>query len=169
MSGPASICVVGNGRKEGVRHAADRLLALVEGRIDVTAVDLEEQDGFDSAGAEMVVVLGGDGALLRAAREFGDRSVLLFGINFGKLGFLAGVRAAELEQAVEDVILRGRYRLSTRMKLDASVKHPDGRVEGPFRGLNDAVVERWDARSLEIRLLVDDEPATTYRGVTPTG
>lgn len=174
MSAPRSVYVLGDATKAGVQDAAARIAALLRGRAAVLGVDLDGTTDPSRAEADLFVVLGGDGAILSAVRRLGSRDTPVLGVNLGRLGFLAGVRAAELDAAVEDVIVRGRFTVSRRMQLEAVVTHADGRVEGPLRGLNDAVVERWDPRSLSIDLRVDGVPATTYRGdgvivATPTG
>ena len=174
MTPPRRIYVLGDAAKAGVRVAADRIALLLRGRAEVLGVDLDGTVDASGIDADLFVVLGGDGAILAAVRRLGERDTPILGVNLGKLGFLAGVRAAELDAAVEEVILRGRFTVSHRMRLEAMVRHADGSTEGPLRGLNDAVVERWDPRSLSIDLRVDGAPATTYRGdgvivATPTG
>jgi NAD+ kinase len=169
-----SIHVVGDPAHEGVADAAKRLIDSIGGRVEVRKVDLVEGTDLSATDASLVVVLGGDGAILAAARRLGANPAPVLGINFGKLGFLAGLRAIELETAVADVIVARNYRVSRRMRLVATVRRADGVVEPPQRGLNDAVVERWDARSLSVDFIVDGELATTYRGdgvvvATPTG
>jgi NAD+ kinase len=168
------IHVLGDAEKAGVAETAARLTTLLAGRAELLAVDLGESCAPASARADLHVVLGGDGAILSAVRRLGEPTAPVLGVNLGKLGFLAGVRASELEAAVDEVLVGGRMLVSPRMRLEAVVTHADGTVEPPLRGLNDAVVERWDPRSLSIELLVDGAAATTYRGdglivATPTG
>ena len=174
MTAQRRIYIVGDAAKVGVREAAERIGALVRDRVDVLGVDLDGTVDASGIDADLFVVLGGDGAILSAVRRLGERDVPVLGVNLGKLGFLAGVRATELDAAVEGILVGGRFTVSRRMRLEAVVRHADGRVAEPLRGLNDAVVERWDPRSLSIDLRVDGAPATTYRGdgvivATPTG
>lgn len=171
---PRRILVVGDGAKGGTRETAERILALLAGRIEVTGVDLDGSLDVATTPADLVVVLGGDGAILGAVRRLGDREIPVLGVNLGRLGFLAAVHAREIDAAVEDLFVGGRLLVSRRMRLEATVEHPDGRGEGPLTGLNDATVERWDPRSIGVELRVDGEAATTYRGdgvivATPTG
>lgn len=170
----SKVFLVGDRRRAGVVETATRVCDLLAGRITVTGVDLDASVDLPSADADLFVVLGGDGAILAAARRLGTHPAPVLGVNLGRLGFLAAIRAEGLDAAVEDVILGGRRVISTRMTLEATVRHADGRIEGPFRALNDAVVERWDARTLSIELRIDGQLATTYRGdglivATPTG
>ena len=169
-----SVQIVGDPAREGVSEASRRLIAALKGRVAIHGVDLTTDTDLSATEASLVVVLGGDGAILAAARRLGANRTPVLGINFGKLGFLAGVRAVELESAVVDVIEAQSYRVSHRMRLAATVHRVGRPDEPPLHGLNDAVVERWDPRSLSIDLIVDGETATTYRGdgvivSTPTG
>jgi len=169
-----SVLIVGDAARDGVAEAAERLTAALKGRAEVLGSDLTGEGDLSSTTASLVVVLGGDGAILSAARRLAANSAPVLGINLGQLGFLAGVRAVELERAAQEVIVARNYRVSRRMRLAATLRRAGGEAEAPLVGLNDAVVERWDARSLSVDLIVDGEPATTYRGdgvivATPTG
>ncbi len=169
-----SVLIVGDAARPGVAEASERLQAALRGRAEVLGADLTGKADLTTTKATLVVVLGGDGAILSAARRLGANSAPVLGINLGQLGFLAGVRAVELERAAQEVIVARNYRVSRRMRLTATLRRSGGEAEQPIVGLNDAVVERWDARSLSVDLIVDGEPATTYRGdgvivATPTG
>jgi NAD+ kinase len=171
---PERIFIVGDANRPGTADVARRISALLRGRVVVLGVDLDGTGDLAGAGADLVVVLGGDGSILGAVRRLGDRDTPVLGVNLGKLGFLAAVHAREIDAAVEDLIVGGRLVVSRRMRLEADVRHADGRVEGPLTGLNDAAVERWDPRSIGVELKVDGQLATTYRGdgvivATPTG
>lgn len=168
------VFVVGDGSKPGAQDAAVRIAEHLRGRAEVLGVDLEGGADLTVLDADLLLVLGGDGSILSAVRRLGARDVPVLGINLGKLGFLAAVHSPDLETAVEDLVVGGRFTVSRRMRLEASVRLPDGRLVGPFTGLNDAAVERWDPRSLSIEMRVDGNVATTYRGdgvivSTPTG
>jgi NAD+ kinase len=168
-----TVQVVGDSARPDVAAAADRFLAAVRGRVEVAGCDLTSETELSATRADLVVVLGGDGAILAAARRLGANPAPVLGINFGKLGFLAAVRASEMEHAVDELVVGRRYRLSPRMRFVAEVRRTDGLTK-TLEGLNDAVVERLDPRSLAVDLIVDGEEATTYRGdgvivATPTG
>ena len=169
-----SVLIVGDAARAGVAEAAERLAAALHGRAEVLGSDLTGKGDLSSTTASLVVVLGGDGAILSAARRLGANSAPVLGVNLGQLGFLAGIRAVELERGAQEVIVARNYRVSRRMRLSATLRRAGGEAQAPLVGLNDAVVERWDARSLSVDLIVDGEPATTYRGdgvivATPTG
>jgi len=166
--------LVGDGSRDAVAAAAPKLLELLGPRVNVIGVDLDGSADLAGLEADLVVVLGGDGAILSAARRLHGSKAPVLGVNFGKLGFLAALRANELADKARDVIAHGRYVVSRRMTLAVQVHRADGTRSRVVRGLNDAVVERWDARSLAVEFIVDGETATTYRGdgvivATPTG
>jgi len=168
------VYLVGDEGRPRVSRALKRLAHLLQGRADVVGVDPYGAEDLGELEADLVVVLGGDGAILAASRRLGPSTTPVLGVNFGKLGFLAALRARELERAAEEIIVGGRYRVSRRMTLEATLHRAGGGVEGPVRGLNDTVLERWDAASLAVDFVVDGKVATTYRGdgvivATPTG
>ncbi len=119
--------------------------------------------------AEAVLVLGGDGTLLRAAHE---TSLPLLGINFGHLGFIT-----ELNKGEHDLfsrLLEDDYRIESRMMLEC-VLHSDEKESTPFFALNDIVTTRGTGESiLRMNLLIDGVYADTYLAdgliiATPTG
>ena len=102
---------------------------------------------FDRVCAELtttdvLVVLGGDGTFLRAARAVIDVDVPLLGVNLGKVGFLSKVEANELEDVLTRLVA-GEYAIDERMALEARIL-PGGRVGGAttHHALNDIVVAR---------------------------
>jgi NAD+ kinase len=111
--------------------------------------------------ADLVIVFGGDGSILRAARWMGDSQVPVLGINLGRLGFLAGTSPQDATDAIGEV-LAGRFRFVEHMMLECELRGGGGiRRE---LGLNEvSVLAGPPFTMIEIDLLVDGEPATTYR------
>jgi len=125
------------------------------------------------ARAEMIVVFGGDGTILRAARAAAPRGIPILGVNAGGFGFLAEVH----DLAVADALLRvlaGDYRLDERMMLRAAV-HRGERVAREFLALNDVVITKSGyARLLQLRTDVNGDHLATHLAdglivATPTG
>ncbi len=122
---------------------------------------------------DLVVVLGGDGTLLAAARGIGDRAVPILGVNLGTLGFLAETSSDELQGAMQDV-LAGRYVVAPRMRLHVSVESADG-PGASYLALNDAVVGKSAlSRMIDLETRVDGAEVMTYHAdgliaATPTG
>ncbi len=111
--------------------------------------------------ADMLIVLGGDGTILRTARELQGATTPILGINLGYLGFLTSIRSDEL-QIVTEQILRGDYQISVRHTLQASLWRR-GREQQTHHALNDAVVSRAAySRIVRLRVSIDDEWLTEY-------
>lgn len=128
----------------------------------------------DAGSLDLLVSLGGDGTLLRAARLLGGHQVPILGVNLGNLGFLTSVAPAQLEEALAAVD-SGEVVLDERMTLSIDVVGSDGRIHGSYRALNDAVLQRGGvARMIRLRVLAGSEEVGTYSAdgiilATPTG
>ncbi len=132
-----------------------------------------EPDDSAAAGAEIVIVLGGDGTFLRASELAYPAGVPMLGVNLGHVGFLAEAEPETLADAVRYVVAR-QYTVEERLTLDVTLS-----VAGqpPVRGwaLNEASVEKASReRMLEVELEIDGRPLTSFGcdGVlcaTPTG
>ncbi|HWD09702.1 MAG TPA: NAD(+)/NADH kinase [Actinomycetota bacterium] len=110
---------------------------------------------------DLVVALGGDGTMLRAARAAAFRQVPLLGVNLGRMGFLASAESGHLGLALE-VLRAGDYRIEPRRMLegDASV---DGDRLASALALNEIVVEKaMPSTVIDIDLAVGDEPVASY-------
>ena len=83
--------------------------------------------------ADLVIVFGGDGSMLRTAHNIGEESPLLLGINTGHLGFLADIPQAELYPALERILINKEFSTESRMRLGASVQKKRGRAAGALR------------------------------------
>ena len=122
---------------------------------------------------DLVIVAGGDGTLLSAARAAGPRGIPILGVNFGGLGFLTELQPEELFSGVEKV-LRGEYTIEERASLRVRLRR-GGKVIAEHALLNDAVVTKTAlARMLVIDVDVDDQRVASYTSdglivSTPTG
>ncbi|HWH25170.1 MAG TPA: NAD kinase [Pseudolysinimonas sp.] len=122
---------------------------------------------------EVVIVLGGDGTILRAAELTRGSTVPLLGVNLGHVGFLAEAERHNLDATVARVLARD-YEVEERMTLSIRVKS-EGQVIHESWALNEASVEKASReRSLEVVIEVDGRPLSTFGcdGVvmaTPTG
>jgi len=129
----------------------------------------------DVAQADMVIAIGGDGAMLKAARVCAKHNVPVLGINMGWLGFLTEVnRPKELSRALTRV-LSGDYWVEERMMLNATVIEDKKTQIASFTALNDVVVSgNVFGRMIQISAYIDKHWATTYNSdgliiSTPTG
>lgn len=113
--------------------------------------------------ADLVIVLGGDGSILRTARWMGYHQTPVLGVNLGRLGFLADFSPDEVSSALTEV-MAGRFRLVEHMMFETSVIR-EGRVIAADLGLNETSLLAGPPFSMiEIELFVDAELATIYRG-----
>lgn len=122
---------------------------------------------------DLLVMLGGDGGMLRAGHLCAPNRVPILGINLGRLGFLIEVQRDEWQAALERV-LTGEYWLEQRMMLRAEHRHDD-QVMGEWQVLNEVFIGRGEiVRPVRLRTEVDERHLTTYVAdavivATPTG
>lgn len=125
------------------------------------------------AEADLIVVLGGDGTMISAARVIGQNEPLVLGVNFGGLGYLTELRIEEMEAALE-AILDGNYKVEPRVMLEADLIR-DGKKVGSGRVLNDVVINKAAlARIIEIEVELNELHVNSFRAdglivSTPTG
>src|SRR5262245_30351991 len=129
--------VLGNALRLGVREEAERLRPRLEKLAQVVAFDLDQTIDLSELSADIALVLGGDGAILRAARQLGYHQVPVLGVNLGKLGFLADLSLEEIDMLLPRVI-NGEYDTSSHVMFECVLHHPD--QSQTFLGLNEVVV-----------------------------
>jgi len=129
----------------------------------------------DELGAQvdLVIVVGGDGSMLNAARALADDNVPVLGINRGRLGFLTDIRPDEIETALSRV-LDGEFRDEYRFMLEFSVRRDNKMLKGGT-ALNDVVLHPGTAaQMIEFELFVDEQFVNSQQSdglivATPTG
>jgi NAD+ kinase len=176
------IGVVGNPRYRNVPEALDRLLEVAPQHEFELFVARELRGGREADVGELpglpeeidlLVTLGGDGALLAGARWAGPAGTPVLGVNLGRLGFLTAVTVEELEGSLAR-IAGGDFVLDTRMGLEVRLQHQRDEAE-PFYALNDAVLHRGGlVRVVHLKVWVDEDEVGLYRAdgvivATPTG
>ncbi len=120
-----------------------------------------------------MIVLGGDGTFLSAARFIGNRDIPLMGVKFGEVGFLAETTEDTLNEAITSV-LEGRYSIEKRTRLDIKVMRNNKQIID-VDVLNDAVINKSAlSRLASCAVYIDSTYLTTYRADgliigTPTG
>ncbi len=126
-----------------------------------------------AASCDLLLVLGGDGTILRVLHRMKGPVPPVFGINLGSLGFLTGVSSEDWPRAVES-IAAGDFQLSARTLLRVDLQRGDRIVES-FTGLNDAVVSRGQhSQLIKVEVTLDGEELCVYNAdglivATPTG
>jgi NAD+ kinase len=165
------ILILVNSAKAGAEEALARLRPWLAGRAEIESATLS--DGPVRTSADLIVVLGGDGSILKAARRLAGQEVPVLGINLGKLGYLAEFTVQEFCDRFDD-FAAGRLPVSRRMMLAVRCETPGGDA-GEYRALNDVLVAGGEPhRMVGIAVSVDGEMVTTYHGdavlvSTPTG
>jgi NAD+ kinase len=170
VTGPLRVAIVGPDELAGTAAEAARVADLLAARGHTATVRLAPRHDWgrgplrDGGGPppDLVVVLGGDGSILRTARWMAYEQVPVLGVNLGTLGFLAGFSRDEFAAALDDVAA-GRFRLVEHLMFETEIVRR-GAVIRRDLGLNETtVVAGPPFAMIEIRLLVDGELATTYR------
>lgn len=124
-------------------------------------------------GCELIIVLGGDGTLLSAARATGSREIPLFAVNLGSLGFLTAITVDNLFVELERS-LAGQHKISKRRMLSVLLKRGETCI-GHYEALNDVVITKSSiARMIEVEVYVNTHCMCSYRAdglilATPTG
>ena len=122
---------------------------------------------------DLVIIIGGDGTFLSAARSLGQHDARVLGINLGRLGFLTDISPADMSQHLGD-ILAGNFEVEKRFLLRATIMRGGERVITED-ALNDVVVHKWNiARLIEFETYVDARLVNSQRSdglivSTPTG
>ena len=122
--------------------------------------------------AELVVVLGGDGTILRGAEVARSQGIPILGINLGHVGFLAEVEKPSISEIATSIISKG-YKTESRMVLNYSVTRNGAEVSTGW-ALNEVTVERDGTTMVELFVQIDDRPLSRWGcdGLicsTPTG
>jgi NAD+ kinase len=179
-----TIGVMSRPRRSNLPAVVPPLLEWLEARGVRTIYDMETAASLLKGGsgltrpqvaekAQLLLVLGGDGTLLSAAREAAPRGIPILPINLGSLGFLTSFTLEELYPALEEV-LAGQFSISERVMLQVQ-RVSGGKILDQQRVVNEAVVNKGAlARMIEIELLIDGHFVCRYRAdglivATPTG
>ena len=180
-----SVLLVAHTGRAATAAAARRVVRrLQEAHVQVRVLEDEAEDigltGIEVCGAalaakdvELVLVLGGDGSILRSAELARQAEVPLLGVNLGRVGFLAAAESEDLDQTVELVLDRA-YDVEERMTLDVRVRGETGEEHAGW-ALNEASVEKAAReRMLELVIEVDGRPLSRWGcdgvvAATPTG
>jgi NAD+ kinase len=138
--------------------------------INVLGITQTPIDQLNSA--ELVVVLGGDGTILRGAEVARSQGIPILGINLGHVGFLAEVEKPSLSEIAASIISKG-YKTESRMVLNYSVQRNGTEISAGW-ALNEVTVERDGTTMVELFVQIDDRPLSRWGcdGLicsTPTG
>ena len=185
-----SIGIISKPRKQELEHIIPGLLAWLKRKGIQAILDRETAAALESGSREalgvsvmtrselggkcdLVIVLGGDGTLLAAARNVHAYNVPLLAVNLGSLGFLTAVTVGELYDSLE-LVLEGKHRIDCRKMLQIQLLR-SGNSIGTYQALNDAVLNKGAiSRMLDFEAYVDGQFLTLFKAdglivSTPTG
>jgi NAD+ kinase len=180
-----TVGIISRPRREDVARVVPPLVNWLQAHGAEVACDSETSDCIQPLAAhtrkredlpgctDLLIVLGGDGTLLSAARLSAECRVPILAVNLGGLGFLTTVSQDEIYPILEE-FFAGKHRVSERVMLDAEIIR-EGAVIRRQIALNDAVLNKAAlARIMDLELRVDGEYVTTYKSdglilSTPTG
>jgi NAD+ kinase len=178
MSARKAILVINATRPEAVQAATTLATLLVKSSFELFTSSAVKISGVETVkteelpDAEIVIVLGGDGTILRGAEISRLRKVPLLGVNLGHVGFMAEVEKLSLE-AVAASVLSKSYTTDSRMVLAYSVER-DGKKVTEGWSLNEVTIERTESTMVELLVQVDRRPLSRWGcdgliAATPTG
>jgi NAD+ kinase len=154
------VFVLGNANRLGVKEEAEQLLPFLSQHCDIVAIDLYQEKDLSSLEADLALVLGGDGAILRAARQMGYHQTPVLGVNLGKLGFLADLSPEELRSCFPQVVA-GHYRVTSHLMFECTIESPQG--TRTLLGLNEVIIHSAPSfHMIDLDLCVDDEAVTRF-------
>jgi NAD+ kinase len=156
------VFVLGNASRPGVREEADRLLPFLRQHAEIVLVDLDQEKDLSTCAADLTLVLGGDGAILRAARQMGYCQTPVLGVNLGRLGFLADLSPDELRTIFPRVV-RGEYRVTEHLMFECLIESPDERRT--VLGLNEIALQSGPPfHMIALDLIIDGEVVSGFSG-----
>lgn len=154
--------LLGSGdRRPQILAEVERLRPEIESCVEIVGEDYSYQGDLSAVSADIAIVFGGDGSILRAARQMGERQIPVLGVNLGKLGFLADIHPDQLKSALKSVCDQ-KYELVDHLMIRCQVFRGDVMVADEV-GLNEVAILGGPPFDIQkIDLFVDQKHATSY-------
>ncbi len=160
-SRPKAILLGSGDRRPKIVEACQTLRPQIESLVEIVGEDFSYTKDLSEITADLAIVMGGDGSILRAAKQMGNSQVPVLGVNLGKLGFLADIHPDELINAIKSYV-DGKYQLVDHLMIRCQVFRGDEKVADEI-GLNETAILGGPPFDIQqIDLYVDDELATNY-------
>jgi NAD+ kinase len=158
---PVQVMILADGSRREMRQAVEQLRPVIEKHLSIAGVFLERDADLIGCDADLAIVLGGDGSILRAAHQMGYHQRPVLGVNLGRLGFLAALQPNQLEKVLPE-LAAGRHRVNEHLMIECSTLRA-GRPQYHSLSLNEVSVLAGPPFSMvDIELYVDGELVTTY-------
>ncbi len=162
---PLRLLILARDERSRVQSAFREICDFLGSRPQVEIVGqltTEDADQFNSQ-ADLALVLGGDGAILRTCRLFGERQIPILGVNLGRLGFLADLSPEEFRERIGDLEQR-RYSVVPHLMLEC-IHRQAGGIEHRYLGLNETAILSGGSLALfDVKLSIDGRYVTTFSG-----
>jgi len=155
------VVLLGFGGRPGVWEGAERLRPVIQQFAQIVAEDFTGAEDLSAIQADMAIVLGGDGSILRAARQMGYHQLPVVAVNLGRLGFLADLTPEELPPLLQQAAA-GQLQVAEHLMFECRLFR-QGQCLACILGLNEtAILAGPPFAMLEIELYIDGELVTTY-------
>jgi len=155
------VIMLGSGQRPDVAAEAEQLRPVISKLARIVASDFTGSVDMSKVEADVAIVLGGDGSILRAAHQMGQQQLPVIAVNLGKLGFLADLSPGEVSDVLGD-FGRGNLTVVEHLMFDTRVMR-GGEVCFEKLGLNEVAVQTGPPFAvMDVDLYVDSELVTTY-------
>jgi NAD+ kinase len=158
---PPRTIILADGSRTDMRNAVERLRPIIEQHLPIASISLDFASDLTGVDAELAIVLGGDGSILRAAHQMGFQQVPVLGVNLGRLGFLAGLQPEQLEHVLPEIASR-RHHLIEHLMAECTATRAGKPVYHSLVLNEVAVLAGPPFTMVDIQLYVDRELVTTY-------
>lgn len=158
---PPRTIILAEGSRPELRATAEKLQPIIARYLPVVGMSFDFTGELPASEGELVIVLGGDGSILRAAHQMGRRQLPVLGVNLGRLGFLAALQPEQLEQALPE-IASCRHRVVEHLMVECTAMRGGGPLYHSLVLNEAAVLAGPPFTMVDIQLYVDGELVTTY-------
>lgn len=162
-SSPLRLLVMARDDSARVQRGVDELTEFIAAQPDVALINslTTSDEPLGKVDADLVLVLGGDGAILRTCHQLGRNQLPILGVNFGRLGFLADLSPDDFRE-IFPLLLQRQFEVVEHLMFECQLKRNDG-SSITLLGLNESIVcSAGTLQMIEVQLTIDDRHVTTY-------
>lgn len=162
-SSPLRLLVMARDDSARVQRGVNELTEFIAAQPDVALINslTTSDEPLGEVDADLVLVLGGDGAILRTCHQLGRNQLPILGVNFGRLGFLADLSPDDFRE-IFPLLLQRQFEVVEHLMFECQLKRSDG-SSITLLGLNESIVcSAGTLQMIEVQLAIDDRHVTTY-------